>query len=71
MEYDKLPDGLSKLEMRSVDTILKRLLPVVEGRGGGKDTLAAGSGPNVSGVEALLEEARQLAQEHGAPTPLD
>jgi len=50
----------SQTERRRADTILKRLLPLVEGRGGGKDTLAAGSGPNVSGVEELLDEARQL-----------
>ncbi len=41
--------------------MLKRLLPIIDGRGGGKDTLAAGAGTNVAKLDELLAEARALA----------
>lgn len=41
--------------------LLKRLLPSIEGRGGGKDTLAAGVG-SADGIDALLAEARGNAR---------
>lgn len=44
--------------------ILKELLPLIEGRGGGKATLAEGAGMRVEGLSDLLEKARDLAGEH-------
>ncbi len=35
--------------------VLKAMAVAVEGKGGGKPTLARGSGPNVAGIEAALE----------------
>ncbi|MFO0157186.1 MAG: alanine--tRNA ligase [Alphaproteobacteria bacterium] len=41
--------------------LLKRLLPAIEGSGGGKDTLAAGAGEKATGLDDLLAQARTLA----------
>jgi alanyl-tRNA synthetase len=44
----------------SATEILAKLLPLVEGRGGGKQTLAEGSGSRVEEIPRLLQAARGL-----------
>lgn len=54
----------SRTQEWSAAQILGELLPLVDGRGGGKQTLAEGSGTRVDGVPRVLEKARSLAAAH-------
>ena len=35
------------------------MMPAIDGKGGGKPTLARGGGPNVAGIAAALEAGRR------------
>jgi len=43
--------------------ILKAMLPAVDGKGGGKPTLARGGGANVAGIDAAVEAGLRKAEE--------
>ncbi len=46
-----------------LNTILKQVLPSVEGRGGGQKFSAQGGGPNVAGLRPALDHAMELLME--------
>ncbi len=48
----------------SAAAILKRVLPLIDGRGGGKATLAEGAGPRVEGIAEILARADGLVGEN-------
>jgi alanyl-tRNA synthetase len=52
----------------SAGEVVRALAPAVEGRGGGKDDFAQGSGSNPGGIPAALDLARQaVARSAGGP----
>jgi alanyl-tRNA synthetase len=53
----------SRTKEISAAAILKRVLPMIDGRGGGKATLAEGAGPRVEGIAEIVARAEGLVGE--------
>jgi alanyl-tRNA synthetase len=53
----------SRTKEISAAAILKRVLPMIDGRGGGKATLAEGAGPRVEGIAEIVARAEALVGE--------
>jgi alanyl-tRNA synthetase len=43
--------------------VMKAMLPAIDGKGGGKPTLARGGGPGIAGVGAALEAGLAAARD--------
>jgi alanyl-tRNA synthetase len=54
----------SRTKELSAAAILKRILPLIDGRGGGKATLAEGAGPRVAGIADILARADSIVGEN-------
>lgn len=54
----------SRTKELSAAAILKRILPLIDGRGGGKATLAEGAGPRVEGIADILARADSIVGEN-------
>ena len=54
--------GPQAIKRANANEILKKLLPIIDGRGGGKPDLAQAGGTNVSALEKALNEAKKLVR---------
>jgi alanyl-tRNA synthetase len=57
-------DNLSK--KISANDLLQHILPLVNGKGGGRPVIAQGGGDNIDGIEKMLNSAKKYIETRGS-----